>query len=71
MRGANTGASHDGREMLKEAEAHDGRLPHGRLEEIAKATGKGEREIGYRKQFAEQYRDRRKALQRFHSWNEL
>lgn len=63
-----------GRELLIEREANGGKqLPHGRIEAIHKATGKSERELRYRMQFAEQYRTREEvcnALPTLQSWRD-
>jgi phage N-6-adenine-methyltransferase len=66
------GAEHDGimarwefgRALLKEREANGGKqLPHGRLAEVSKATGKDESEVRRRVEFAAKYGTRQKVVQ--------
>ena len=77
------GAEHDGiwarwefgNALLVERAANGGKqLPHGRLDEVCAATGKSEREIRYRIQFAEQHPTKEKvgtAVQTFSSWTQI
>ena len=60
-----------GREMLKEAEAHDGRMPHGRLEELVVATGKSRAELQQRHRFAKEYPKLPNALGSCRSWHDF
>jgi hypothetical protein len=61
-----------GREML--AERKGKQLPKGRLDKLVEATGKSQRELGYRMQFAERYPTEDEvcsALQTFTSWRQV
>lgn len=60
-----------GREMLKEAEKNGGTLVRGRLDELAKATGKSRTELSYRLRFAKDYQKLSKALESLHCWNDF
>ena len=64
-----------GRMMLAERQANGGKqLPHGRMAELLALTGRSERELFYRMQFAEQYEAEEKvctAVQTFSSWREV
>jgi N6-adenosine-specific RNA methylase IME4 len=61
-----------GREMLAMRD-ESGRLPHKRLVELVKVTGKSRTELKYRAQFAEQYSEQKvaNALATFTAWREL
>ena len=64
-----------GRKLLEERREHGGKqLPHGRLEQVCEATGKGQTEIRSRIQFAEEFGSLEKvtdALVTYISWHEI
>jgi hypothetical protein len=63
-----------GRLVAAEAEANGGRLPHGRLDEIADALEMSRTEVGNRRRFAERYptdADLANALASFESWRQV
>lgn len=60
-----------GRQVLAEAKANGGRMPHGRLSEIAHAVGKSRSEIKQRVRFAKTYPKLDNALSSFRTWYEF
>lgn len=58
-----------GREMVKEAAEHDGRLPHGRLDELVALTGKNRSELKERARAAREYPKLAEFSARFHTWD--